>query len=99
VGDSGQAAIILGEVEAMLANTRGYRAAVGTRRMPKALCMAGMVIAILVFILFLLDLVFGLVGPVWLAPFKSASRLMDIAFVICAIALGFLSWMTFREQD
>ena len=67
--------------------------------MPKALCMAGMVIAILVFILFLLDLVFGLVGPVWLSPFKSASPLMDIAFVICAMALGFLSWMTFREQD
>ena len=78
---------------------RESRAAVGTRRMPKALCMAGMVIAILVFILFLLDLIFGLVGPEWLAPFRNASRLMDIAFVICAAGLGVLSWLTFREQD
>lgn len=83
----------------MVAKMRVDRAGVGKRRMPKALCMTGMVIAILVFILFLLDLVFGLVGPTWLAPFKSASRLMDIAFVICAAILGFLSWTTFREQD
>ena len=67
--------------------------------MPKALCMAGMVIAILVFILFLLDLIFGLVGPVWLAPFRYASWPMDVAFVICAAGLGVLSWLTFREQD
>lgn len=62
--------------------------------MPKGLCMTGMVIAILIFLLFLLDL---LVPAAW-APFKKASVLMDISFVICAIGLGYLSWTTFREQ-
>jgi hypothetical protein len=57
--------------------------------------MAGMVIAILVFIVFLLDLVI----PGELAPFDNASRLIDVIFVICAAALGVLSWMTYREQD
>jgi len=62
--------------------------------MPKALCMTGMVIAIFLLILFLLDLV---VPTTW-APFKGASVMMDIAFVICALVLGYLSWMTWREQ-
>lgn len=62
--------------------------------MPKGLCMTGMAIAILIFMLFLLDLVL----PTGWAPFKRASILMDIAFVICAIGLGYLSWSTFREQ-
>jgi hypothetical protein len=62
--------------------------------MPKGLCVTGMVIAILIFLLFLLDLVL----PVSWAPFKRASLLMDISFVICASGLGYLSWSTFREQ-
>jgi len=51
-----------------------------------------MVIAIVVFLLFLLDLIMGF-------PFEGANILMDIVFVICAGTLGFISWTTFREQD
>jgi hypothetical protein len=62
--------------------------------MAKALCIVGMIISILVFIVFLSDLVL----PVTLAPFMKASRVMDIAFVLCALGLGYLSWSTWREQ-
>lgn len=60
--------------------------------MPKVLCMAGMVIAILILVLFLLDLALTF-------PFKRFSLLMDITFVGCALGLGYLSWSTWREQD
>lgn len=60
--------------------------------MPKALCLAGMVIAIVVLVLFLLDLIIGF-------PFEGAEKLLDIVFVVCAAGLGFISWTTFREQD
>ncbi len=59
--------------------------------MPKALCIAGMVVAILVLILFLLDLAVGV-------PFKRASVTLDVIFVISAAILGYLSLMTLREQ-
>jgi hypothetical protein len=62
--------------------------------MPKALCMAGMVISILILILFVLD--FAL--PPHIAPFKGASGVMDVGFIFCASGLGYLSWATFREQ-
>ncbi len=60
--------------------------------MPKALCLTGMVIAIVVFLLFLLDLILKV-------PFQRASFVMDVVFVLCAGTLGFISWTTFREQD
>ena len=60
--------------------------------MPKALCLTGMVIAIVVLLLFLLDLILKV-------PFQRASLVMDVAFVLCAGALGFISWTTYREQD
>jgi hypothetical protein len=60
--------------------------------MPKVLCMTGMVIAILILLLFMLDLVVAF-------PFQRTSMLMDIVFVLCAGGLGYLSWATFREQD
>jgi hypothetical protein len=62
--------------------------------MPKALCITGMAISAILFVLFLWDLAIP-----WLAPFKRASILMDIAFVLCAAGLGYLSWVTWREQD
>ena len=62
--------------------------------MPKALCLTGMVIAILVFLIFLLDLVL----PQGMAFFGKASKMLDIIFILCAAALGYLSWSTFREQ-
>ena len=60
--------------------------------MPKALCLTGMVIAIVVFLLFLLDLAVKV-------PFQRANVMMDVVFVLCAGTLGFISWTTFREQD
>jgi hypothetical protein len=32
-------------------------------------------------------------------PFKRASPLMDIVFVLCAAALGYMSWTTLKEQS
>jgi hypothetical protein len=63
-------------------------------RMPKALCMSGMVVAILLLILFAFDLA----APASVAPFRKASILMDVCMIVCAIMLGAASWMTFREQ-
>ncbi len=60
--------------------------------MPKVLCMTGMVIAILILVLFLLDLAVAF-------PFNRISVFMDVMFVVCALGLGFLSWATLREQD
>ncbi len=60
--------------------------------MPKALCLSGMVISILVFLIFLLDLAIAF-------PFDRANTPMDVIFVLCAAGLGYLSWATFREQD
>lgn len=59
--------------------------------MPKALCMSGMVVAILIAILFVLDLAIKF-------PFQRVSILMDVSFLICAIVLGLISWFTLREQ-
>jgi hypothetical protein len=59
--------------------------------MPKMLSIFGMVIAALILVLFLLDLAIAF-------PFSRAAMMMDIIFVICAAALGWLSWTTFKEQ-
>ena len=59
--------------------------------MPKALCLTGMVIAVLVLVLFLLDLAVAI-------PFSRANLVMDIAMLVSALMLGFISWTTFREQ-
>ncbi|MDG2380137.1 MAG: hypothetical protein P8N76_00545 [Pirellulaceae bacterium] len=60
--------------------------------MGKGMTIGGMVIAVLLLILFLLDLILGF-------PFKKASITTDILFVICAIGLGFLSWSTLKDFD
>ena len=62
--------------------------------MPKALCMTGMVIAILILVLFTADLAL----PAAWAPFRRANMTIDIGFLICAAGLGYLSWATYREQ-
>ena len=62
--------------------------------MPKVLCMAGAAISVLVFVLFLLDLV----GPEVVAPFKGANRVMDIVYIVSSGIVGYLSWSTLREQ-
>ena len=66
--------------------------------MPKALCLIGLVLAILVFLIFSLDLVLGLSGMVTMAPLRAASIVVDIMFIIGAAALAYVAWTTFREQ-
>ncbi len=66
--------------------------------MPKALCLIGLVISILVFLLFTLDLVLGLSRMEASAPFSSASSVMDVLFILASGGLIYLSWATFREQ-
>jgi hypothetical protein len=66
-------------------------AASRTSGMPKALCMVGMGVAILLILLFLLDLIVGI-------PFGRASMLMDVLMILCALLLGFVSWTTYKEQ-
>jgi hypothetical protein len=67
--------------------------------MPKALCITGMAISVLLAILFLADLVGGKFFPA-IAPFGGASykSLMGVWFLLCAAALAYLSWATLREQ-
>jgi hypothetical protein len=60
--------------------------------MPKALCIAGMVVAVLVAILFILDLALPSL------MFRRASILMDIVMIVSAILLGVVSWLTLKEQ-
>ncbi len=59
--------------------------------MSKALTIVGMVAAVLLLLIFALDLAVG-------TPFNGVSPMMDIIFIICALILGFLSFTTFREQ-
>jgi len=60
--------------------------------MPKGLSIFGLAIAILLLILFGLDLALGI-------PFGRGSVLpMDIGIVVSALILVYLSWSTFREQ-
>lgn len=65
--------------------------------MPKALCLIGLVFSALVFLIFLLDLVLGMMGST-LAPLMLSSWLMDILFLIASSALAYASWSAYREQ-
>ena len=61
--------------------------------MLKALCIFGLVIAGLFFLIFGLDLTIGY-------PFNGSNRiLMDIPMLVCSLALGYMSWTAFREQE
>ncbi len=66
--------------------------------MPKVLCLIGLVISILVFLLFTLDLVFGFSGLSAMAPFQSVSAVTDILAILAAAGLIYVSWTTYREQ-
>ena len=63
--------------------------------MPRLLCLGGLVVAGLVFLLFLLDLIMSLAGMGSL--FRYPSLLMDITFTLCSALLGYLSWMSLKE--
>ena len=66
--------------------------------MQKALCIAALTISVIVFALFLADLILGLLDMYQIAPFKYANMMIDIVFVVCSFILGLLSWLTFKEQ-
>jgi len=59
--------------------------------MPKALCILGMAVSLLLIIIFGLDLAMGV-------PFSGRSGVMDVGFLFAAATLAYLSWTTFREQ-
>ena len=59
--------------------------------MPRSLAIFGMVVAGLLVVMFGADLAIGF-------PFRKASLAMDLALLICAAALGYMSWTTYREQ-
>ena len=66
--------------------------------MPRFLTIAGMAVAALVALLFLLDLLGGYFSFLSvIAPFQGASMLMDVTFVISGGMLDYLSWNAFRE--
>jgi len=58
--------------------------------MPRALSISGIVVAILLILVFGLDLALGF-------PFSKASKTMDVGFLVAALALGYLGWSTMRE--
>lgn len=66
--------------------------------MPKLLCIIALVVSLLVFVLFLLDLIMGVSGNLGMAPFKYADPIVDIVFVVGSGVLGALSFTTLREQ-
>jgi hypothetical protein len=74
----------------MVNNAQLVVAVAGNRSMPKALCMSGIIIALLLLVFFGLDLGLG-------TPFKGISPVMDIAMIGAAVVLAFLSWTSMRE--
>lgn len=60
--------------------------------MARGLTIAGIAIAVLMVVLFGLDLVLKI-------PFGQASMLMDICFLICGLGLGLLGISVWRELD
>ena len=59
--------------------------------MAKGLCYAGTAVAGLLLLLFGLDLAVAI-------PFKGGSMAMDIGMIVSAMLLGYVSWITLREQ-
>ena len=66
--------------------------------MPKGLCIVALTISIVVFALFLMDLIMGMSGMQHLAPFKYANLVFDVVAIVVSIVLAVMSWFTFREQ-
>lgn len=58
--------------------------------MPKALCIAALVISCFLILVFLMDLAAGV-------PFGKANLLMDIGFIVSSTILAVYSFLTLRE--
>ena len=59
--------------------------------MPKSLCLVGTVVAVLLLLVFGLDLALGV-------PFGRGSIVMDVGLLLCSLVLGGASWTTLKEQ-
>lgn len=59
--------------------------------MPKALCFLAIAVAVLLLLVFGLDVAMGI-------PFHGYSKVMDIGFLIASVVLGYMGWSTLREQ-
>ena len=66
--------------------------------MQKGLCYVSLTISVVVLIFFLLDLGLGLAGMEQTAPFKFASLVTDIVFIVSSLILGAFSFLTLRDQ-
>lgn len=64
----------------------------GSVQMARGLTIAAMAIAILMLVLFGLDLAIGM-------PFGKQSLVIDICFLVCGLFLGLLGITTWRELD
>ena len=60
--------------------------------MSKALAIIGMLVALLILLIFALDMAIGL-------PFGKANSTMDICMIIGSAILGYLGFTAFREQQ
>ena len=61
-------------------------------QMARGLTIAAIAIAVLMLVLFGLDLAIGM-------PFGKESMLMDICFLVCGLGLGLLGVSVWRELD
>ena len=59
--------------------------------MPKALSIMGMLVAILILLVFVLDLAISL-------PFGKANPTMDVCLILAGAMLLYLSFAAYREQ-
>jgi hypothetical protein len=59
--------------------------------MTRAMCVIGIIVAILLVLLFGLDAFLKV-------PFAAVSMPMDVGMMIAGVVLGYVSWATLREQ-
>ncbi|MDE0735088.1 MAG: hypothetical protein OSB47_04650 [Pirellulaceae bacterium] len=62
--------------------------------MAKALCLTGMIIAVLLLVLFIVDFAINF-------PFKKfeGKWILDSTFILASTGLAYLSWSAWREQE
>ena len=62
--------------------------------MAKALCLTGMIIAVLLLVLFIVDFAINI-------PFKKfeGKWILDSSFILSSTGLAYLSWSAWREQE
>ena len=60
--------------------------------MAKILCMVGLAISALIFLVFLVD-----IAATW--PFSRYSILLDVTFMVVSLMVAWMSWRTYKEQQ